>query len=237
MNIGIMPGMTDNGRQLPKWIPGLDNLYPVLIKIRDKCSPFEWFDKKFPGDKRTAEVWVFSWLVIEIGLYLLSFPMSDISISWIYWLLTSIFTAVFLFRLIGILMMWIINYIFQEPGPRSRGRFIILTLFNYTEVTVIFGALAFLYKHDFVSTNIPIFVNSYPLSFSPGFESFQYSLGIATSLGSKFEPSGPLGYLIFVGQILFVITFVTVVIQIAISSKDNDENNQPAVKVGKTKSS
>lgn len=155
-------------------------------------------------EKKTVELWVLFWLFIEVVAFILTLICANFaSFAWIVVLLS-------VYRLASIFRVWFTVFILSPPEPASKPRLIILTLINYAEIVITFAVIAFVSKGSFGTEQ--------QTSFRSGVDSLRYSVGVATSLGSHFEPTTWLGYIIMLFQIMYVIIFITTVIQIAVSS-------------------
>jgi len=203
--------------------PGLDSVPDYLGRIRRKMSLMAWIEEKFKKpnneahNKKLQELYVYSWVLIEAVLYICLMLIKTPSI-----ILGVIFSLIVLYRLSGIVILWVERYIFGPPEPRSIPRFIVLTLLNYLEIIVIFALFAYGARSNFVNGDlIPLGVTE---TFSPWFDSLRYSIGISTTLGSSFQPLGIIGHTIFFAQITLAILFVTVIIQIAVSLRKHNAN-------------
>lgn len=168
-------------------------------------------------NKKIQELYVYSWILIEAVLYIWLMLIRTPSI-----VLGVIISLIVLYRLSGIIMLWVERYIFGPPEPRSIPRFILLTLLNYLEIILIFAIFAYVARNNFVNgVFIPFGVT---VTFSPWFDSLRYSIGVSTTLGSNFQPLGIMGHTIFFAQIALAILFVSVIIQIAVSLRKDNRN-------------
>jgi len=191
-------------------VPLLRNIFGILSKI----SPLEVFYRvtKLFGKRwdelreyKRVEIYVFIYLGIELLFFGLFFypPFSSSRVF------IGATTFVLCWRLLDIFEKWFNNYILGSGKVLSAPRFIILTLINYLEVTIIFGVIAFVLRDGFG--------DGLGNPFTSVLQSLRYSVGIMTTMGSVFEPSKWYGYLIFFGEIALGILFLVAIIHIALS--------------------
>ena len=200
--------------------PGLHEYFKILQKI-SILNTLYWLTKKrgrWGGcwDEKYAwrrvEKYVFICLCIE-SLFIYLVGLSPFNPQWLLYLLVVFMILLLLWRLSDIIAQWFNNYIFGSGKLLSAPRFLILTLINYLEITIIFGILAFVFKSGFQNTSL---FNLQPAFWSP-WQSLRYSIGIVTTMGSVYEPSKWYGYLIFIGEITFTILFLVAIVNIALS--------------------
>jgi hypothetical protein len=161
----------------------------VLHKEVIKSGPF--------SEYKCIEIYVILLIILE--LYALFFHSTLNS------LFINVILCILCYRLFEIFVLWFRNYIVGSPEPISARRFLILTLINYFEVGIIFAFISLVFGFGFQK---PI---------SSAFQSLNYSICVATGLGSSFEPRSTCAYLIFFSEITLAILFLIVIIQITLS--------------------
>jgi len=82
----------------------------------------------------------------------------------------------------------------------------VLAIINYFELSIIFGLLSFVFRYD---------------NFNPAFvtvtESLRHSIGVITTMGSRFDPASVVGGLLYYFEIAFGLAFLVVIISRVLS--------------------
>ena len=113
-----------------------------------------------------------------------------------------IFLAIFLvWRQLDILQAWYNTFLKEEVKAISAVRSLALATINYLELAVIFGLLTFIFRSG---------------NFYPGIvtitESLRHSIGVITTIGSRFDPATPFGSLLYYSEVVFGLVFLVVII-------------------------
>ena len=146
---------------------------------------------------RNVEIWVLSWLIFEELWIIVFLVCPDL-----YWFcaLKCFILVLLSYRLIDIFFAWLAIFVVQEEvRPLSPPRTLVLSLIGYVEIVFIFTVIAFLFGNHF---NPQLYCIQ---------QSLRYSVGVATTSGSPFEPIG-VGHLLFYGELSFVALFALVII-------------------------
>jgi hypothetical protein len=79
----------------------------------------------------------------------------------------------------------------------SPVRSIVLVTINFFEISIIFGLLSLLFSHN---------------NFNPDFEnvtqSLRHSIGVITTIGSRFDPASVAGGILYYSEIAFGLAFL-----------------------------
>ncbi len=134
----------------------------------------------------------FIWLVATIKLFS---PIPLVVIS-----------ATLIWRLLDISQSWFNIFMKIKVEVLSPVRSLVLATINYFELSIIFGLLSFIFRYDNFN---PTFVNVS--------QSLRHSIGVITTMGSRFDPASVLGGLLYYSEIAFGLAFLVVVISRVIS--------------------
>jgi len=111
------------------------------------------------------------------------------------------------YRLFDIFQVWFLHFVLPDWNPINTSRSLILVGIGYIEVIILYSLLVFMLKDDFIG--ITCFQ-----------QAFLYSLGNAITIGfGIIRPEEPWSYVIFVTQIMFVLLFLTAVVNRIIGRK------------------
>jgi len=107
-----------------------------------------------------------------------------------------------IWRQLDILQAWYNTFLKEEKVKAlSAARSLALATINYLELAVIFGLLTFLFRSG---------------NFNPGIititESLRHSIGIITTIGSRFDPATAVGGLLYYSEVVFGLAFLIVII-------------------------
>lgn len=157
---------------------------------------------------RAVEIYVLCWLCINLLFLGLIFSFPNISNIPIFFVIVMI---LLILRLVDLLQVSFNVLLFDRirTGKNyqiaSPTRLLILNLFNYVEITIIFGIIGFLARNSF-----------YP-SFQSAWDSLYYSIGVITTIGSNVEPIAWQGRVMFLSEIILGLVFILLIIGRAIS--------------------
>ena len=174
-----------------------------VFNILERISPLtianwvgRFFNKSWEKSYLAVEIYVIAWFSLLISFIFLVY----------LGMLPPVIVLVFLlWRLLDILQSWFNVFMDIKPRVLSPVRSLILAAINYSELAIIFGLMAFIFKGDF-----------YP-SFHNITQALRYSIGVITTTGSRFDPATIVGGLIYYVEIAFGIAFLAVVISRIIS--------------------
>jgi len=177
-------------------------IIPVLTWIFNKfsfVSPLTWIRCLA---KRFGRSWGWSPLFVEIYV-LVTFSLLCFFVWWVYIseLLCVAIAGYAIWRLVDILQAWFNTFKDPDIQASSSLRSLVLAAINYLELTMIFGLLAFFFRHD----------NFYP-EFANIRESLRYSIGVITTMGSHFDPASWVGGIIYYSEIAFGLSFLVVIV-------------------------
>jgi len=166
-----------------------------LLEIIKNCSKGWW------QSYRAVEFYVLLRLFFAV-LCFVALAMFPFLILYCPFYIVLLFLA---WGLLDIFQAWLGIFILKPSSIYSPPRSLILALINYAEIVIVFAVLVFSFNDSFT----PRFYSIW--------QSLRYSIGIATTLGSIYEPSKLVGYLLFYGEILFILVFVLVVVNRVLS--------------------
>lgn len=147
-----------------------------------------------------------SHLAVEIYVVVWFFML--MLIAWLVWAFDPlplvpliVVTAILVWRQLDILQAWFSTFLKVRINALSPVRSLVLATINYLELAVVFGVLTFLYRFG---------------NFNPGVvsitESLRHSIGVITTIGSRFDPASLVGGLLYYSEIVFGLAFLIVII-------------------------
>lgn len=154
------------------------------------------------------ESWEVSYLAVEI--YVVAWFSLLLLFAWLFSRIECLplfifILAVSIWRLSDISQSWFNIFFYQEPEVLSPVRSLVLATINYFELAIVFGLLAFFFREEFNPAIVTIT------------ESLRYSIGVITTMGSRFDPASWVTGLIYYLEIAFGLAFLVVVISRVIS--------------------
>ena len=170
----------------------------------------QWVIEYKTKSKKYSYLFVDCYVLIWLGLIIFLFiRQSSVNYgnAFSYWLVGLI-----TYRLFEIFQSWVSQFIIggvPKRGwrPISKYRSLILVFLSYIEITTIYAIFALLFRNNFKD------MKDYK-------DAFYYSVRNAVTIGTNFDPSGLIGQVLFYSQIIFVLLFLTAVIQSIISYKE-----------------
>ena len=145
-----------------------------------------------------VEIYVLGWFAIEITFLLLLAGERFTDCFLLIWLLRFLIC----YRLFDIFQSWVSQFVLMPKWePVSPYRSLVLVFIGYIEIIISYALLAF------------VFDSAFSVPFDTVWKAFYYSVTTATTIGSKWGPISAGGYAIFYTQLMFVVLFVTAVIQ------------------------
>lgn len=152
-----------------------------------------------PKHRYTAvEIYVLGWFAIEIFFLLLLAKESLTGCSWFVWLLRFLIC----YRLFDIFQSWVSQFVLMPDWkPINPYRSLVLVFIGYIEIIISYALIAF------------VFGSTFSKPFLSVFQALYYSFTTAITMGSAWKPEGAGGYAIFYTQIMFILLFITAVIQ------------------------
>jgi hypothetical protein len=137
-------------------------------------------------------LYVIAWLIAVVGLSICrNNVIPDNSPQIILLIVIS-------YRLLDVFQTWIGNFFISDPMLKNPYRTLILTFIGYGEIILWYSILAYTLRCNF--NNISSFTDA-----------LYYATGTA-SIGASIFPETFIGVVIFATQIMFAISFVTVVV-------------------------
>jgi hypothetical protein len=169
-------------------------VFSIPIKL------LELLFKKWLKEYGIIELYVCICLIIES----LTLFFIDENIGWFKW---AILIAAS-YRILDIGQTWV-NVHLTASGKSTLPypvRTLLLTLINYVELIIIFTTLGYVFRTNII--------------FDPIIESKQASgistIGTMTSIGSEYSPSSPLGWVLFIPELIMTLLFLLIVINRAV---------------------
>jgi hypothetical protein len=185
------------------WVLSKFSLSRIIVFFREKR--YGTIDKR----KYHAVDWyVFVWVIVELVIFfllLILFPA--IASNCVFNIVLKVLIA---YRLFDIFQSWISQFVLGGVPTKWRPvniyRSLVLVFIGYFEIIISYALLIFTLKNNF-----------------PDISSLQqalyFSIRSAATMGYDITPVGCIGYTIFITQIMFVLLFLTAVVNTIISHK------------------
>ncbi len=206
--------LDDNLPDKPRWNEGwiLDVLtwFFSILSILSLGRNISWFIEYKTKSKKCAYIFVDCYILIWLSSIIYLFIRQtriDYGNIVPYWLV-----GLTLYRLFEIFQSWVSQFVLggvPKRGwrPISKYRSLILVFLSYIEITVIYAIFALIFKNNFKD------IKDWQ-------DALYYSVRNAVTIGTSFDPNGLIGYTLFYSQIVFVLLFLTAVVQSIISYKE-----------------